>query len=443
MTVQTHVVHMRAARSRVGLYPDGVTPETSDDVIDIIDGAGGHVTREQLVRWHRAGLIPRPRVRHLGRGRGSVSIYPAGTAVQVLAVLNQQRHTRRLDDIAWKLWWDGYDIDEQVLRARLDRFVDRWAQLWDQMVSTEASGPSQAMLDQLAEARLPNRTLRWIRMRTGREEFPDLFTDLLRGLSGGAAAVNDKGQRRLGRVLSIGNSSGDDEMADTLDVIGKVLLPDTLRAVTFKASVEELVIARGKIQQLVGIVSAFGDISRAISGRWTPPYGALSAFLGDSLTQPDGQIVGVLGWLALEAAGLTFGAAAIFNLADQADQAKRRWAIIEEVREALPPDTRHLLSNRRLGKAYRDPVEQKRLERDIQGIRQRWGPDIERIIERHRATAASNAAGNEPKDLSGPHLTATPEPGRSSAGPEAGEGVGVSRRPNRVPESDREDLAGE
>lgn len=93
--------------------------ESRKHVIAYASGLGYLVTPTQLVRWHRAGLLPRPSQRPLGRGRGTMTTYPPGTAAQVVALCQIRDDERRLDRIAFRLWWEGFNVDLAVIREQL------------------------------------------------------------------------------------------------------------------------------------------------------------------------------------------------------------------------------------------------------------------------------------------------------------------------------------
>ena len=93
--------------------------EPRDQVIERASALGYDVSEDQLARWHRAGLLPRPRQRPLGRGRGTETTYPHGTSVQVVAVCQIKDEERRLGRVAFRLWWDGFDVDLAVIREQL------------------------------------------------------------------------------------------------------------------------------------------------------------------------------------------------------------------------------------------------------------------------------------------------------------------------------------
>jgi hypothetical protein len=93
--------------------------ESREHVIAYASGLGYPVTPAQLARWHRAGLLPRPSQRSLGRGRGTMTTYPPGTAAQVVALCQIRDDERRLDRIAFRLWWAGFTVDLAVIRKQM------------------------------------------------------------------------------------------------------------------------------------------------------------------------------------------------------------------------------------------------------------------------------------------------------------------------------------
>ena len=89
--------------------------QTRDDVLSAAAEAGYPITGDQLARWHRGGLLPRPRQRSRGRGFGTVTIYPPGTAEQVVALCEITARHRSLARAAFQLWWDGFPVDPEQI----------------------------------------------------------------------------------------------------------------------------------------------------------------------------------------------------------------------------------------------------------------------------------------------------------------------------------------
>lgn len=51
--------------------------------------------------------------------RGRMTTYPPGTATQVVALCQIRDDERRLDRIAFRLWWEGFAVDLDVIRGQL------------------------------------------------------------------------------------------------------------------------------------------------------------------------------------------------------------------------------------------------------------------------------------------------------------------------------------
>lgn len=97
--------------------------EPSAEVVAYAASLGYVMSAAQLARWHRAGLLPRPRQQSLGRGRGTATLYPLGTSVQVVALCQIRANERRLDRAAFRLWWDGFTVDLTVIKSLLARHL--------------------------------------------------------------------------------------------------------------------------------------------------------------------------------------------------------------------------------------------------------------------------------------------------------------------------------
>ena len=99
--------------------------ESAQDVLEYLKFAGFEVTRDQLARLHRRRLISQP-FQGPTIGRGHVSTYPSGTAHRVLRISQLKEGTKQLDELAWRLWWEGYDVEPDLVRAYLLKKAARW-----------------------------------------------------------------------------------------------------------------------------------------------------------------------------------------------------------------------------------------------------------------------------------------------------------------------------
>ena len=88
-------------------------PEPLQKVLDGVQEEGTEISRSQLHRWQRGGVIPRPRQRGLGRDNGSDSLYPPGTTRQVIRVCELLKEDRSLTRARWRLWAEGFALPDE------------------------------------------------------------------------------------------------------------------------------------------------------------------------------------------------------------------------------------------------------------------------------------------------------------------------------------------
>jgi hypothetical protein len=99
--------------------------EPTQDILDFLGFAGVETTRDQLARLHRRRLIGEPFHDQSG-GRTSLARYPAGTAERMLRISQLRSSTKQLDELAWRLWWEGFDVEPDLIRTYLIKRATRW-----------------------------------------------------------------------------------------------------------------------------------------------------------------------------------------------------------------------------------------------------------------------------------------------------------------------------
>ncbi len=285
------------AGSRVRLYHacmgDAVAGETAEELIALAKARGFRVSKTQLARWHRAGLLPSPRQEGLGRGRGTQSVYAPGTGKQLVALLEIRADERRLVFVAWKLWWAGYDTPTKVVRALLSQVADRWERFLRTVVTKE--GPSKRGLDFLERvetARLTDKTLRQWRRRVGKRRFSTFVLLMLQLVS---ATFKDWRDQDDPKIFSrgLGLPPADqlaNELAWLLDAasqekVSQLLRPGAFREALEKSSDEALIRERDQARLLLSSVSLVGL--------------GLGVFSDLYSTDPWPQIAFLLVWLVL------------------------------------------------------------------------------------------------------------------------------------------------
>lgn len=162
--------------------------EKSTEVLLLAQQQGYALSAHQLVRWHRAGLLPRPQQSPLKGTRGTCSLYPPGTSEQVLLLCSLHTRERRLAHLAWQMWLAGYRVDDRLIRPQLQQATTRiscWMQWFADFKQALSQRDFEQVLDRIeryAEGPLRLQPLRRIRKRIGREHF-STFLSLLLSLS--------------------------------------------------------------------------------------------------------------------------------------------------------------------------------------------------------------------------------------------------------------------
>lgn len=88
------------------------------DLVRRVAESGYPVSVAQLERWRQRGLLPRPDVRHLGRGRGTRVVSYSEQVVEAAALLAEHARPRRpWQRIGVMLFAHGFPLREDALRA--------------------------------------------------------------------------------------------------------------------------------------------------------------------------------------------------------------------------------------------------------------------------------------------------------------------------------------
>ena len=169
--------------SRMAVYcamPLAAGEITRDDVIVYAAERGVRITKDQLIRWHRNGLLPRPRQFSKGKKRGTASAYLAVAAPLAVFLASVKVQRRNLDHMAWLAWSAGYPLTPRLrslLIARYRTQVQSAADGLEAFDQEEAGNPIDAASEDPVPqgmGRIP-RDLRPTLVRMGLEATAGLF----------------------------------------------------------------------------------------------------------------------------------------------------------------------------------------------------------------------------------------------------------------------------
>ena len=106
--------------------------------------ANASVSKDQLERWRFNGLLPKVSQVGKGRGLGSETRYPIGTANQAIAIFELLSVKEKLSFVGWQLWMRGFTVDERYWKADIDNAIfllkrtPAYVRLLDRKYSTDA-----------------------------------------------------------------------------------------------------------------------------------------------------------------------------------------------------------------------------------------------------------------------------------------------------------------
>ncbi len=270
--------------------------ESADQLIAAASTHGFRISKTQLVRWHRVGLLPRPRQSGLGRGRGTESIYPPGTTRLLLDLCAIRKHERRFSVIAWKLWWSGHDALTKQIRRSLQHFVVEWERVSKQwMQNGELTDDGANLLDQTQNPRNHGKVLRQLRRRVGYHRILKFMRVVMQVVSGEFSRWDGPGDPEI-----IARGLRPTKEKHTPDTLQWVLDPIALGELSQRISPEAIgrALDRTTDQDLTRAQNAVRELfSSSMSIVSTLGLGTLPADISEDLW---GQKALVLVWIAFQ-----------------------------------------------------------------------------------------------------------------------------------------------
>ena len=242
------------------------------------------VTEHQLVRWHKAGLLPRPSRKFLGRGKGTETYYPPGTERQALRLCQALLDDRSTENAAWALWLDGFPVTP-LIRARLrDGFVSLVSESAAELDAFESDSNRSNAID-MADSERGGHATEKLRKDVGGDEFAFVVRALLEIVAGRAEAVfatrtveREALLRAIkGYMVGVPNPSGitAEDFLDMMKAHAAELSP-----AAFIESLDQT--SDSQLEELRNQLGAFAAVSKLLHGSAVPlPYGLFAiAFVG-------------------------------------------------------------------------------------------------------------------------------------------------------------------
>ncbi len=344
--------------------------ETREDLISFAR-ANGYKVEDSLARWHRLGLLPQPTQRSKGKGRGTDSLYPAGTHRQLMALLriHVDGGEKRLAHVAWRLWWEGYEIPMESVR----RFLLKAARSLEE---TPVPRWSEKLLTLAEKARI-REPLGRIRRHT-QGDFPTLVRVVLVVARGTFTGFEDDEQRQIvdrslgvpeqeALVRSSGETAVPHDAAATLALIARAVSNKGLSRMATDSADDELLAARDELRELFELMGTFGEAAAWSFGRKAYPYTLFRRAIQALGPRMQGAILLLHVSLRRDAA-VKDGVAALLAEKPGWDEGYRSWQLIQAMRKEIP-QTARVLSPVRFRAAWRNADSMQRLQADIADLR--------------------------------------------------------------------------
>lgn len=373
--------------------------ETREKVLAEARAAGFALSASQLARRHRAGLIARPETRPLGRGRGSISVYPSGTGRRLIRILQLARGRESFENVAWRAWWeDGGEVGPLV-RERLLRDGAQWeaelSRLANLIAGEDADDPDAVIeMDRAylaaSSERMPA-SLGRVRRNVGRERFATVFRVFAEVASGrftgypdeeSGAAVEQALRIDRARVdrLKDGEPWFEGSSAEDFHRLSMAIGRCSLVQLA-ESNAEELDAARLELRSLLQVFEAIGPLFRRVLGSEAFGFGTIGAvFAGQT---EDNQPFLVLMWLALRGdSRLREGMAELTAGLPEALAARDAFELIEALRAEVPAFA-EAMSDESLAAALLGEEGGEDLARELARLYKEHRAEVDRFSARH------------------------------------------------------------
>jgi hypothetical protein len=360
---------------------------TEAAMLDAVQRAGETPpTNDQLKRWRRAGLLPRPRLEHRPGVRGSRSMYPTSAADQLLAIVRLHRSAHRLGDLSTALWWQGYWVEPTMLREALTAPLTRFSREAEKARGGETDPHEAAdrMLKAMPDDGKPSELVALVRSRLpGRGDFINLMWTFLVMAHDGEPPWEQEDRSRedpaptalellvksagIDQVLSASPAERPSWLPVDFDPrrfvadlrrVGGFSLEDAARPIR-EASEQALAQARGDALLFCGPLAEMGAVLEQFVGEDVAGLGVLRAI---APTSAFGRASLIRTMLILRNLA---GDDAFRTIADLVESTQRQFAAIAELRAALPQHEALLRADYEKRLAVLEPEHAEQVRRDV------------------------------------------------------------------------------
>jgi len=374
---------------------------TADELITHMQEHEFTVTKPELARWHRAGLLPRPERHSLGRGRGMVSVYPPGAADQLHALCLFHRSEKRLPYVAWRLWWAGYDVPIQYARQFLEEAAATWCRAIGELENLEKH---PEMMTELIERsriiRFPFKPLTQARKRVGRKDFPTFIGALIRIASGTfegytidpetgtdtrERAIVEKAfglrRARTERVAGAKPWLAGEDMSEAFKMCSALLRVHPPGNALETVQDSDLLNARDEVRSFLVFMESLSTTLDSLLGQGALGFSVFADVI--RALGPQDQAMMLLFWTMFRSWGLGEGMDVLLGLAHQWQQIwLPMFQGLQQLREEVPAMA-EVLAPEAMADALHRPAAMEYMLELLRHLAQQYAPEVQAFLERH------------------------------------------------------------
>lgn len=322
---------------------DGELQSTSE-IISYLSQMGFSTTSRQIATWHRARLLPEPIKRALGRGRGSVSLYPRGTSQQAEAICKAftVKRMRSMQSVGAHLWWEGYDVPTKFVRTELECLASDV-----EAILVELLPAPDDVLDKFDKERLRSKSLTKLRSNFKAGEsalFSDVVMAMVKLAKGGPGDLDANERRAFEEVLApleiLGSSKNDESILNApFFVLGD---SHDFEAKLQCLSDDELLKFRQQSKQLGSLITGLLHLLEFLSTDKTGRRSAQALSAISSEVWASNTPLTLFLWVRVALKGVMPESQIeeLLNLCAVLDQALANYEITNMIAAALPPAVR-------------------------------------------------------------------------------------------------------
>lgn len=369
--------------------------ETREQLLALAGSSGYGITEHQLARWHREGLLPRPKQRPLGKGHGTQTVYPPGTEAQLLALCAIRAKERSLDRVRWYLWWAGYEVPVERIREFLSDVTAEADEHIRKIVDPGTGSLSEAawkMLEATSSGRL-SKPLSGSRKRVGKKRFDSFLRIMLEAVSGRFEGFSYEPtedpkedeqrivEKGLGLERAYTDRIGDEgpwlknRLEGYLKGIGWLTDAEFLRKKLASLTDEQLLEARDEARSWLALLGGYGLMFDRLLGKGAFGISGISEALREMGAREQALFTAVWGISRFRGPeSLQKGLESHGKPTPEMEEGLAAWASLEEARR-MSPELADLLSPRRMRAALEDPRETERLAKELDEVSRRKARD--------------------------------------------------------------------